>query len=359
METIKQHTTNTIQAYGEATERIRHAGSLLDPFATLERLKQFSFFSANLTNFLPLLDYSKHLHIYKDAYINQRLSLLDEQYFGEEVPLDVCGWEDSKIADLLDRPSIICTLHAGSYRYVTYLLTKSNVRFAVLISGQAVQKQGEGFKQRYADWYQRRGTVAELPIIDAENPRAIWEMIRLVKSGYHVVVYLDGFTGLPTPQKELQRVPLFAQHIFVRKGVSFLAHKLGLPLVPILCLRSKNAIEVVYDTPICPSSLPLEVFSSLALTRVFAFFANQLVLRPAQWENWFFLHHQLNTTALNKHMDTLFFEGMDEPETLPQPTHYGLYTHHDRFFLLEKWGYTSYELKQDYFDLIWSAWRQL
>jgi len=339
--------------YEREASRIKEAAHLLNPFETIDRLERFSFFSANLTNFIPTLPYAQHSLLFRKAYAYQRLSLLDEQYFDREVPLEVEGWSGPLADRVGERPHVICTLHAGSYRYVSYLLTVSRIPFAVLISGQAMA-QAAGFRKRYADWHRRHGLSGELPIIAADDPRAIWQMLKLLKAGYQLLVYLDGFTGLETNEDQLQAVPFMGQHLKVRRGASFLAQRLKLPLLPMLCMRDGNTIRVVADDPIC--GYDDSQFSALAMTRMFSFFASHLLFDPAQGENWFFLHQQIETAALHSCREQAVAIPKQHAGSLPTPDQYGMYRHAERCFLLKKAGCQSYEMKSDYFDMLWTQW---
>ena len=339
--------------YERQAIRIREAAAALDPFATIDRLERFSFFSANLTNFMPALPYAQHSPLFRRAYAYQRLSLLDEQYFDREVPLSVEGWAGPLADRVREQPHIICTLHAGSYRYVTYLLTVSRIPFAILISGQAMA-QAAGFKKRYADWHRRHGLSAELPVIAADDPRAVWQLLKLLKAGYQLLVYLDGFTGLAANSDQLVQVPFMGQHLNVRRGAAFLAQRLKLPLLPLLCMRDGNTIRVVADDPI--GGYSDGQFAALATTRMFSFFATHLWFDPAQWENWFFLHQQIETAALHNYREQVAATPPQRADALPMPDSYGMYRHGKKCFLLKKTGYQSYEMKSDYFDMLWSQW---
>lgn len=344
--------------YQQRAEHIRHDAQQLDPFLTKDRLQRFSFFSANLTNFLPLMAPHRHGTLFREAYRNQQLCALDQRYFGRELPVPVAGWDSELTSRLREHPGLVCTLHAGSSRLLSYLMAKERLPFAVLLSTETCRQQGPDFRQLFRQLHSSSG-LRELPLIDAEQPGAIWESLQLLRKGYNLLVYLDGDTGLPADRKrKLLRIPFLAQHFYVRKGVTFLARKLNRPLYPIGTFRQTDgSLQVVADDPIVAGDLPPQVFAPLVLSRMFSFFGNHLLHFPAQWENWFFLHRQLDHSGL-LYPDTPPVQVLPEDSrALPDPLAYGLYYQGSRHFLLEKWGYRSYPVTGELYKLLWNYWQ--
>jgi len=327
----------------------------------LDRFSQFSFFSANLTNFMPWLAPAQHPVLFQEAFVNQQLSLLDDRYFTTGIPMPVHGW-DSAIAPMLqDQPGIICTLHAGSYRILAYLLTVSRMPFAVLMAGKVANEQGAAFRARYAEWQERNGGALTLPIIPAEEPRGLWQALRLLRQGYHLLVYLDGFTGLPTDRdKNMQCLPFLGQHLYVRRGAAWLAQQAHVPLYAINNIRQADgSLLMMADEPIHHMEVSRHGGEDLAMSRMFAFFSKQIIQAPAQWENWFFLHFQLDVNRMTRCEPlSILAREAEEPNGLPDWKHYGLYRDGKRHYLLEKKGYQSYEMERMYFNRLWRYWKK-
>src|SRR5690606_16375205 len=151
--------------------------------------------------------------------------------------------------------------------FLGYLMAKERVPFAVLLSAATCRQQGPHFRQLFRQLYSSSG-LRELPLIDAEQPGAIWELSHLLKKGYNLLVYLDGDTGMPADRKrKLLRIPFLAQHLYVRKGVTFLAGKLKRPLYPVCTFRrTDGSLQIVADDPIVTGDLPPQVFAPLALS---------------------------------------------------------------------------------------------
>lgn len=349
-----------MEKYLRQTEKLRERARSIDVFENIDRFGQFSFFSANLTNFMPLLAADRHIDTFQEAYLNQQLCLLDDQYFTSKVPMPIRGWREGTAEMLKAEPGVICTLHAGSYRILSYLLTVSRMPFAILMAGDTAKTQGPLFRSRYAEWQRNNGGDGELPIIPADDPRAIWQIVRLLRSGHQLLFYLDGFSGLPADMaSQLQRLPFLAQHLYIRKGAAVLAQKAGVPLYPINNIRQDDgSLLVVADDPVRPVDMPAQDYAAFALPRVFSFFSNQIMHAPAQWENWFFMHFQVDAERLILPDPLRVVLGDIAKEALPQVSDYGVYRHGNGYYLLEKKGYKSYRMDKANFSRLWSFWKE-
>ncbi|WP_188507353.1 hypothetical protein [Parapedobacter pyrenivorans] len=345
--------------YRQTSQRIAEFANRLNPFETPDRLQQFSLFSANLTNFLPVLDYGCHLPLYRQAYINQQLSLLDERYFGSQLPVAINGWDDDVTERLRSHPGIICTFHAGSYRVINYLLAKNKLPFALLIAHRAFEQQGAKFKRLFRLLGNNHGLRHELQLVDAEQRSTVWQLMRLLKRGYNIVLYLDGFTGLSVADTaKLERLPFLGQHLFLRKGAAYLAQKLGVPLHPIYCTRSaEGAIQFTANPSFIPAMADSGIASEWALSKILDDFAGMLLHAPAQWENWFFLHHQFATQELRG--PYILDDGNQAfAGNAPEISEYGIVRNGRRFFLLKKRGYEMYSLPESAMQAILNVWKR-
>src|SRR5690349_8607120 len=106
-----------------------------------ELLVKFNFVSAGLTNFLPELDHNKHEAIFKDILLHQRLSVLEQEFFGA---LDYASYENltPDVWKALQSPAVICTFHTGSYRLINQFLAKNNIPYSLVISKDVLEQQG-------------------------------------------------------------------------------------------------------------------------------------------------------------------------------------------------------------------------
>lgn len=347
-----------MEYYRRHTAALREQAWALDPFERIERLQQFTFFSANLANFMPHMDYGQHIHLFREARLNQQLSHVDQRYFDRILPYRVAGWDSKLVGRLKSRPGIICTLHMGSYRLLNYLLAKEGVPFAVLMSSEASQRQGEGFRQLF-DQVRRVHDGARLAIIEAESREGVWQMMRYLKAGYNLLVYADGYGGLQTDRHKLLGVPFLAQHLLVRQGVAFIAAKMRVPLYPMVSLRNQNGdISVLAEEPLDGADADSPSWPRLAMTWLFACFGRWIAQRPAQWENWFFMHQQIDLRQVAFPESLMATKEAEAWDTLPVPDTYGLYSAQGRHYLLRKLGYESYPIAETMFAQLRDTWRE-
>lgn len=332
---------------------IRTQTDNLSPYHNLQRLTQFSFFGANMANFLPEVPYGKHLSYFKEASFHQQVSHLDQRYFTGELPFELVGWDAGLRHKLETEPGIICTLHMGSYRLINYLLANAGLSFSILMSRHTSARQGATFRQLFESLRGKHKTL-DIQIIEAEDPGVVWKLSACLKRGMNILVYVDGDTGLPAQSHQLLKIPFLAQHLFVRKGVAFLADLLGKPLYPIICHRSdNNAVIVSAGSPIRLDTNRRGSGHELALTYLFAYFGSVIMRHPAQWENWFLLHHQIDV----KHIDADYTE--TPQECVPQRDEYGLVCSDKAYFLLRKKGYNSYRINQLMYEGLVEKWAKI
>ncbi|PPK99503.1 LpxL/LpxP family acyltransferase [Parapedobacter indicus] len=336
--------------YQKRASYIRKLAATMNPYETMNRLYQFTFLSANLINFLPTMAYSQHLSMFGASFFNQQMNRLDYECFADELPYGTTGWTEATIDRLKATPGIICTLHMGAYRLINYLLARSGVPFAILMSARASQQQGEDFKRLFQA-IQTGQPDAKLAIIEAESRGTIWQLMGLLKRGYNLLMYLDGYSGQPTQQDQLVTVPFLAQHVLLRKGAAFLANRLEKPLYPILCVRQPNYdVRILEGTSLYGSRTADETWPELAMNHLFAFFGTVIQHHPAQWENWFFLHQQVNVKQLYAGQTNNFFHSALDPAD------FGIFGLHGKHYLLRKRGYESFEISKNVFHEVWKLW---
>lgn len=296
----------------------------LDPDANGLLQSLFTFFSANLLHFLPTLSVDDHQRLFKACCLYQKLNKLDQQFFGQDFPLQIRGWDAEWVGQVRRTPGIICTMHAGSYRLINYLLAIEGVPHALLTASAFKREQEQTLRQLYP----RLGVHPEaVPIIDAERSSAPRNIVRLIKQGYSVVVYVDGDTGstLADPSKLVQ-VPFLGQHILARRGVARMAHWANAPIYPIFNFREgKDVISLFRGKTLFPQGHSAKAFEGIAIPYIYGHFASLLMHYPMQWENWFRLHLNIDHSARIRPADT--------------SSAVGLFESSGDYFLLEKRDY--------------------
>ena len=277
---------------------------LEDASQRLER--QFAFASTNLYNLLPELRQRKYLDVFKQLHINRRLSFLDVEQAAMPGLLEITGWDEQWASSLRRQPGIVCTYHTGSYRLINYLLARAEVPISLVVSSEALRAEQQAMSNLYAAVGSQFGRHLNIELIDAEQPYAIISMTRAIKQGRSLVVYIDGNTGAANGQKDrhnLLETDFCGKPMAARQGMAMVAHRLQIPIYPVICqrctahddgLRLNNMIDYTVQTPITPfNNEDSQEFVARATRSLYGLLASFVAEKPAQWDGWLYLHHQL------------------------------------------------------------------
>lgn len=303
-----------------------------------DRLRLFTFFSANVLHFMPNSDPEEHIEAFKQVCLHQHLSWRDMDDCQYEQPL-VTGIEDSFIDRLKSRPGIICTYHSGSYRLINKILAEADVPFALLVNKTVLQQENDSFQMKFEraapDFSQR------LDLIDAEEPTALIKMIRALKSGKNLLVYVDGNTGSSGNVENNVVVDFMEGKLSVRKGIAVLADLVKCPIYPVVCRRvSLNEIHFEVPEAIVPSVNTQRNASHIRQTmqKLYGDLERVLEKDPFQWECWLYLHQHI---VLPKRSSKNGSVGMKE---LMESRLWGVFKIDEHHFALDKQSYSSFRI---------------
>lgn len=256
----------------------------------------FAAFSANLGLFLPRIPMSQHPELFRQTLLNQRLANLDEYY----LPQLQIHWAPGGELDferLRASPAIVCTYHTGSYRLLSYLLMEQHISIALLLASKVIHEQGEGMMAHAMQIGKRSGTTCTL--IDAEQPMAGLHILKALRQGATVVAYVDGNTGVLANRENanLTTVRFIGKEIRVRKGLPQLARRAGADLYGVMALRNADYTPLMVCARfVSPNHLGDEggAADQHVMQLFYADLEKAVKGNPWLWENWFYLHEQLN-----------------------------------------------------------------
>jgi len=205
------------------------------------------------------------------------------------------------------------------------LLGRAGIRFGLLISATVMAEQGPQIREVL----ERIAPGNPIPLIEAEHPAAALSILRTLKKGITLLAYLDGFAGtvLTEPAKR-ERVRFLGQHLWVRRGIPYLAHRAGVPLYPMLNFRKDDAsIEVFQGRILQPEGVTREQFVSHSLQGIFDFLGSLLIHYPEQWETWLYLHEHVSPERCHRRLK------------IPPKRRYGLLKVDGSRYLMDKQTY--------------------
>lgn len=318
----------------------------MDIFENEERLRLFTFFSANVLHFMPNSNPEEHIGAFKQVCLHQHLSWRDVDDRQNERPF-VTGIDESFIDRLKNRPGIICTYHSGSYRLINKLLAEGGVPFALLVNKTVLQQEKDSFQNKFeraAPDFPRK-----LDLIDAEESTALIKMIRALRSGKNLLVYADGNTGSSGNKENNVFVDFMAGKLSVRKGLAVLSDLTRSPIYPVVCRRKAlNEIHFEVLETILPSLTTQGNASYIQQTmqKLYRNLEGVLKKDPFQWECWLYLHQHI---VLPKPVGNKGTVGMAE---LRDARLWGLFKIGEHCFVLNKQTYSSFKIPSSFYEVV-------
>lgn len=325
------------QAKKEIDLLIKHSNDLYK--------RQAAIVSASLTNFFPSVSRHDHIAIFEKILFTQRISFLEQFQASILNGVTLSGITRSDLLQLKTKPAILCTFHYGSYRLINMALASHAIPFALVVSSSVLTKQREGIQNLYTT-YTANNAQTTFKIIDAESPTSALQMLRAIKQGYSLVVYIDGNTGAGDPtfsSNNCLTIPFLAKTIKARKGVATLSHIANVPILPLVSFWEHAGKSILhFGVRIEPAHCKdRENYVQRATATLFSFITTYLEQDPGQWESLLYLHKfavaepvssfPLRKVDCNPH-DFFIFNGRD----------FGLFILGDNYILLMKKNYISF-----------------
>jgi len=323
---------------------------------------KFNLVSAGLHNYLPQIPYEEHEPIFKKILMHQRLSLLEQSYQEVLKYLTCEGLSEEKSSLLKSGGCIICTFHTGSYRIVNHILTKNEMPFTLVVAKSVLESQGAEIAKLHRLFTGAAGEAA-VGMIDAESASAGLQMLKELKKGKNLVLYIDGNAGSGDDQSEknnLCSVQFLAQSVFARKGIAFLAHIAKVPILPVVGYRKgSDDIRLKFFSPIYPDlNESRESFSQIATQKIYDCAAPIIEAYPEQWEAWSYLHKSVHIThpkPIKNALPTPVKIIMPNDLLMFNSREYGVFKIQEDSYLFRKADYTSFPIEDQLFTKLQDA----
>ncbi|GAB3962640.1 hypothetical protein GCM10028805_64170 [Spirosoma harenae] len=339
----------TRQLYKKELAQCRDHFDQVDLLKERGYLMKFTTFSANVGNILPSIPRQEHQTLFKELLLQQMFTTFDQKCLaaGDLVKLKGADYLLSKEYS----PRIYCTYHLGSYRLLTSVLFRKGVDCVLLVGSNMNRNQGDGMAEHIEGLRQKYGLTNVFKVVEAGSPTAGLTVLRELKAGRSLIVYVDGSpeTG-PKPGEESQFLSVRFGHrrLLTRKGVGYLSHASGVPIVPVVSYRQSDMANVLY----CMKSIrPIpqsdrEMYCQEALQQLYDAFWPFLKQYPGQWEGWNYIHlflqpEEAKKTLLNPYKQLVFNEDR-----------YTLCDLEEAPILFDRHSYQTYEITEDLRDLL-------
>ncbi len=287
-----------------ASNFVNYQRALLDCEGALSRvnllqeegyLVRFAIFSANLANFLPEIPISEHADLFKKLLTSLAFESFDRNVLNIS---DLCSVKgDISALNLPQNPQIFCTFHIGSYRIIANLLIRLGHNFSTIVRKEVYHQQMDSLMEYTAQMKKKYPTTSDVHVLNAEDPNIVLKLLRELKAGRSLLVYLDGNVG--SGEEKLEQIDFLSQKINIRKGMPYLSYVSGVPLVPLISYRQPDFSNILYiGEPIeIDKTISRDEYSRSSLQQLFDFFAKYVASFPEQWEGWNYIHQALDTNG--------------------------------------------------------------
>lgn len=256
-------------------------------------LMKFTTFSANVQNILPAVPRSEHETLFRELLLQQAFTTFDQQCLTAGDLVKTSGVRNGFTKN--DGPKIYCTYHLGSYRLLTSVLFRKGVDCVLLVGSNMNHSQGEGMTEHIEALRQKHGLTNLFRVVEAGNPSTGLTILRELKAGRSLIVYVDGSPETAPEAGEEDKflsVRFGQRRVLTRKGVAYLSHAAGVPILPVVSYRQPDFMNVLHClNPIRPiAKSDREIYCKEAMQQLYDAFWPYVKRYPGQWEGWNYIH---------------------------------------------------------------------
>ncbi|QHV95164.1 lysophospholipid acyltransferase family protein [Spirosoma endbachense] len=313
-------------------------------------LMKLTTFSANVENIMPSISRSEHETLFQELLLQQIFTNFDQKCLTAGDLVKTRGAQEYLAKQ--DGPRIYCTYHLGSYRLLTSVLFRRGVDCILLVGNNMNRTQGDDMTEHIEALREKHGLTNVFRVVEAGHPSAGLTVLRELKAGRSLIVFVDGSPETaPEPGEEdkFLSVPLGSRRVLTRKGVGYLSHATGAPIIPVVSYRQPDLTNVLHCLdPIRPiRNSDRDMYCREAMTQLYKAFWPYLKRYPAQWEGWTFIHLFLEPELAKNTR----FSGWPTRPTFNQDR-YSLCDLEQAPILFDRRLYQTYEITEDLRDLL-------
>lgn len=237
---------------------------------------------------------------YLNVQINRRKAALDQV-----AEIESLDFQDPEALERMwsdiRQPGLVLTFHYGSFRILPRLMLIQGFKVAVLMSRDVRNRQ----EQILLSQATAMGKAEHIAFINAEDPLCLRQMTQLHTQGFHLLVYLDGNTGLQdianTTDGYIQS--FMASRLVLRKGLAAWCYRMHWRVYTVLntsCWFDKLAFahQCLY---IDASKVSLDQYIRIFFGKAYAMLEKAMQRDPDAWEGLLYVQrlapiHQWNKT---------------------------------------------------------------
>jgi len=170
-------------------------------------------------------------------------------------------------------------------------------------------------------------------------------MLRELKSGNSLLIYIDGNTGADDKSilhENLIKINFLKEAIYARKGVAYFSHLAQIPIVVVANYKvSPDEIKFEFFDPIYPAKdMTRSEYIRMATQRIYDELSQLVLQYPGQWESWLNLHSIIKPNEFTS-LYSIEQSLVDENQLRFNLKLFGLFNINKEFFLFNKRNYSA------------------
>ncbi len=333
------------------------------------RLRQFHFTIANIKTFYPeILKKKSAKELFTELLYTRELTPLDANKYTNCVEDIQLKGEYREILYIKKSPLIFCTYHLGSYRAIIGLLSRLGYDFSLVIDQQVYDQQGDNIREIVKSVNEHFNTESDFDLINAEAFDSAMKMVKQLKQGKALVLYVDGNTGTGgvfRHDEKLEVVQFFNQQIFARQGIAYISFLTNVPIVPVISYREdienkdnislKNVVLEFFDEINPATTKSKKIYCADTTQRLYKHLEEKLKTYPLQWEGWLYVHKYLDekSVTIPKEERPIHYQKYKDLNQLAfNEDRYGIFTFGSQYFLFDNQSYTTFIINEEEFSLL-------
>ena len=331
-----------------------------------DQLKDFTFLSANFKNFLPHISDTEYRGIYMNLLLSRSLLSQEIRYPNLINELNIVGVDEDVLKQSL--PVIFCTYHLGSYRAIIGILVKLGIDFGLVVDRNTYFNQGDIINHQVEVFKKTFGSHSSFEIINAEDGKNVFQLVKKIRGKKSLVIYIDGNTGSGGIYKKDDRfqfkIPFLNAEIYSRQGIAAVAIATKRPIIPVVStylIGTLSSPKVEFLPPIAYSGIQGGMKEKvLQITcKLYSILESYLMQYYDQWEGWFYLHKHVGEKQIEKPLNTdLKKVDLRYMKFSFNKAQFGLFKMEQDCYMLNKETYRTHQISVELYEVLKSIQRR-
>lgn len=230
------------------------------------------------------------------------------RYPQDRLRLCLSGWQPDTIHRLLARGKglIVCSYRFGMYAVLPVDLAAMGIRVSIPLAevSDRAKKALQDLRDRVntqscpdGEERQKLLNISSIQLLDVEAKCTSIGLVKALRKGQLVMIYVDGNNGADGPWGEGGRIAVdfFGSSVSVKTGVARLSWSLGTPILPVVSLKTGPGTGVLrLSDPIIPPSPTnsdgKDDFVQTSMQHLYKILESYAREHPEQWEGVSALH---------------------------------------------------------------------